>query len=284
MISDLAMVSTQSALGQAFSETVDPSAYVPREATESVLSSLHAWTKGHGIGTTVGALVATPGLGKTFLLRVLERRINSQSNPGDQRPRVLYLPYAGMLLPDLCAWVYGLLGRSPGLSDGRADAAAALESLLALAGNPDDPFYLLMDDADSMPQETVQAFLEGLPRERSPLRILLGLNRDAKSSRLLAALDPFEIFEIGLSPPMSEEETSNYVFSRMRWAGLGEQHVARLDAHAISRIQALSGGVPRRVHVVAESLFEPASRQFPNELDVKQKREDWMGRPIEDEL
>jgi hypothetical protein len=189
-----------------------------------------------------------------------------------------------MQLPDLCAWVYGLLGRSPGSSKGRVDSSGAMEALLALARNPDDPFYLLMDDADSMPAETIQALVEGLPRERSPLRILLGLNRDAKSTRLLAALDPFEIFEIGLKAPMSEEETSNYVFSRMRWAGLGEREIARLDAPAISRIQALSGGVPRRVHVVAESLFESASRDFPNELDVKQKREDWMGRPIEDEL
>jgi type II secretory pathway predicted ATPase ExeA len=278
------MSSTQSLLGQAFSETVDPSAYVPREATESVLSSLRTWAEGDRVGTTMGALVAPPGLGKTLLLRVIELRINSRRNPNDESPRALYLPYAGMQPADLSAWVYGLLGRSPRVSKGKAESSDALEALYSLGGNADDPFFLLMDDADSMPQETVQALVEGLPRERSPLRILMALSQDARSSRLLAALDPLETFETILKPPMNEKETSNYVRSRMRWAGLGEKEISRIDAPAISRIQALSGGVPRRVHSVAASLYETADRRFPNELDVKRKREDWMGRPIEDEL
>jgi type II secretory pathway predicted ATPase ExeA len=278
------MHSTQSHLGQAFSETVDPSAYVPREATEAVLSSLHGWAERDGVGTTLGALVAPPGLGKTLLLRVLELRINDRRNPTDESPRALYLPYAGLQLQDLCAWVYGLLGRSPRSAEGKADSRAALDALLSLARNADDPFFLLMDDADSMPQETVQALVEGLPRERSPLRILMALGQDGKSSRLLAALDPLETFETVLKPPMSEKETSNYVRSRMRWAGLGENEMSRLDAQAISRIQTLSGGVPRRVHSIAASLFESANRGLPEELDAKRKREDWMGRPIEDEL
>ena len=69
----------------------------------------------------------------------------------------------------------------------------------------------------------------------------------------------------------------------MRWAGFEEQELARLDSDAIRQIHRLSGGVPRRVHRIAESFFESSSTGLPRELDEKQKREDWMGRPIGEE-
>lgn len=116
-----------------FRETADPARYVPREATEQALGALEAWRREEGVGSTVVALVAAPGLGKTLLLRLFEERLRrdgAASEAGD----VLYLPYAGLELPDLCAWCYGLLGRGPAPAESRDHPLAALTGLVALAG------------------------------------------------------------------------------------------------------------------------------------------------------
>jgi len=125
---------------------------------------------------------------------------------------------------------------------------------------------------------------QGLPRENSPLRILMALNDDAKASRLLAALDPIHPCVFPLQEPMSEPETELYLQARMQWAAFDAAEIARLDPEAVGRIHALSGGVPRRVHTLAASFFETGSTALPSELGDKARRENWMGQPIEDDF
>lgn len=283
MIADDATRRLQARIQQAFSETADPAAYVRREATETVLSRLELWAEGQGSGSTLAALIAPPGFGKTLLLRVIESRVNLRARRNATPSRGLYIPYAGLAPMDLSVWVHGLLGRSCTLSDAADETAAALSALLAL-GSAAEPFFLLMDDADSMPNETVRSFVEALPRARSPLRIVMALAPDSKSSRLLAACDPLQPVEVRLQTTMSEEETSTYLRARMRWAGLGEGDIDRVGSQAVSRIHTLAGGVPRRIHRIAASLFEVEESQVRSALAEKRKREDWMGRPIEDDL
>ncbi len=281
---------TQGQRDRAFSETADPTAYVPRAATETVLSTLETWT-GEGVaGPTVAALIAPPGLGKTFLLRLMESRLDRRTSMPGSPQRVLYLPYAGLLPRDLCEWIYGLLGRvlgSPTGDESEEEEASkfAQRALIDLAESDQSPFFLLVDDADSMPPETIRMLVDGLPRERSPLRILMSLNPDAKSSRLLAALDSLGILEVRLEEAMTEPETAAYLRGRMRWAGLEmPEAVGAEEAQSLRRIHALSGGVPRRVHRVAESVFGAAGADRPSDLDTKRNREDWLGSPIEDDL
>ena len=50
------------------------------------------------------------------------------------------------------------------------------------------------------------------------------------------------------------------------------------------KIHSLSGGVPRSVHQVAASVFEARTADLPSALDEKDKRENWMGQPIEDDF
>jgi type II secretory pathway predicted ATPase ExeA len=270
---------------RAFSETADPTAYVPRAETERVLSSLQDWSRDDTeTSATLAALIAPPGFGKTFLLRLLESRAELRSATDGSERRALYLPYAGLLPQDLAEWVHGLLGRPMPPLDSEDPAKAALGALVSGVGQADRPFFLLLDDADSMPEETIRALLGTLPRARSPLRILMALNEDARSSRQLAAFDAFGTIEVRLDEPMSEEETAAYVRARLSWAGLEAEMSDALDTPTLRRIHALSGGVPRQVHRVAESIFDPASTGRPSDLEAKLRREDWMGRPIEDDL
>lgn len=279
------MISTAERARRAFSETVDSAAYVPRPSTESVLARIQSWVGSDGVGSTVAALIAQPGLGKTFLLRLFESRLFSNRNLIQRSPRALYLPYAGLSITDLCVWIHGLLSRPISLPDLADHPVAALATLLSLADGPDDdPFILLLDDADSMPFETIRVLVQGLPRKNSPLRILMALNDDAKASRLLAAFDPLRPCLVPLQEAMSESETTLYLRARMRWAGFEAVESARLGPEVISRIHLLSGGVPRRVHLIAATFFESGGGGFPSELSEKARRENWMGQPIEDDF
>jgi hypothetical protein len=278
------MTSTHGSIQRAFSETSDPASYVPRPATESVLDELEAWSRTHGAGSTAAALIAPPGFGKTLLLHVFESRIAAQPPADPDRPRTLYLPYAGLLPTDLCLWVHGLLGITAGFTSAEADPATALSALMALATGPEDPFFLVIDDADSMPTPTLRLLSQALPREGSPLRILMAASDDARSSRLLAGFDPLRPVEVRLKRPMNEAETEAYLRARMRHAGWPQSEIDRIDASDAARMFALSGGVPRRLHRVVESIFDSGSERVPSELDEKRRREDWMGRPLEDDL
>ena len=149
------MSSLESLARIAFAETCDPAAYVPRAATEAALASIRDWGESDAIGSTVAALIGTPGLGKTQLLRITEARVNQGiarfvADGGSldglaQHARALYLPYAGLSLPDLAIWVYGLLGIRSTLSATSQDPIAALEALGRLGGGSSDPFFLMMD-------------------------------------------------------------------------------------------------------------------------------------------
>ena len=263
---------------RAFNETSDPRAYVPRDDTESALSELAAWAQGDGEGSTVGVLIGPPGLGKTFLLRVFESRVARES---------LYLPYAGLPPVELIAWIYGLLGRSRAvdvdLENPEAESGQQLGPLLDLASDRQSPFFLIIDDADSMPADTLRMFVEELPPEGSSLRILMAMNEDAKSSRLLAGLDSLRPYVVRIQSAMTETETAHYVHARLAWAGASPAELARLDAESTRRIFALSGGVPQAVHRIAGALFAGDGMALPSDLDAKQRRENWMGRPFEDD-
>jgi len=304
---------------EAFSETSDPAAYVPRAETEKALESIRVWAESDGRGSTIAAIVGTPGLGKTLMLRVIESRMN-EARDGDVR--AIYLPYAGLSPTDLSIWVHGLLGRVPphrsphgspsppvevaaaGAGDtagasykpsGMDVARKAMSDLAALANSFREPFFMLFDDADSLPAETLGALVEHLPPSESRLRILMALNPDSKATRLLSSLHTFAPPQVSLRTRMSAEETEHYLRRRMEWAGLPAADIARLEDGLAYRLHSLSGGVPRALHAEASAVFEgggtsagsPAKsdhKQAKRALDAKRQREDWMGRPIEDDL
>lgn len=258
---DLAVVARN-----AFSETVDLDGYVPRVATESLLASIDQWRTQDRLGSSLAALVTEPGIGKTFFLRLVEDRINRDAAAAGRTTRALYLPYAGLSFIDLASWVYGLLGATYPYAERSDDPNQSLSALFALAGGPSDPFFLLIDDADSMHEETIQVFAEGLPPENSPLRILTALGDDARSSELLAELSALEPSVAIVRKPLSEDETAAYLWHRLRWVGLAEEAVGGLDIDRVSRIHALSGGIPREIHRVMTEVVDAREKGLPDPL------------------
>ena len=271
------MSSIRSLSRRAFSETSDPEAYLPRQATENAMREIGAWADSDDQGSTLAALIGTPGLGKTMLLRLIERRAVRTSD----RPAALYLPYAGLAPQDLCLWVYGLLGE-PLSAEQVADSAAAFDRLLEI-GEAENPFFLLLDDADSIPAETIEGLLERVPADHSPLRLLLALNPDSKATRLLSLLHPLSPATFTLRERMSDEEVLEYLRGRMRWAGFPQAEINAIDEEEARRLNALAAGIPRQLHRLALFRFDDSDAALSPDLIDKQMREDWMGRPLEDE-
>lgn len=282
-----------SALQGAFGETADPGGHVPRPATESRLDALESWCRSDGLGSTVAALLAPPGLGKTHLLRVLESRLQDAERPhrirGDSdrsaraRHRALYLPYAALTLPGLARWIHGLAGEGRPLRVASADPdEEAIRSLAGLGAGPERPLHLLIDDADSMPAATLRALVQGLPREHSPLRFVLALSDDSRAARMLAMLDPLQPRELPYRDPLDEPETEAYLRARLTRAGLGTDLLDGLDARTVARIRALSGGIPRRIHRVVLALVEPDRTALARALGTSSRTDAWLGRPIDD--
>lgn len=277
------------ASSRAFSETSDPAAYVPREATESLLESLRVWGESDEAGSTVGAVIGSPGLGKTLILRVTEARMNGARRSGIAAPtsagvRSLYVPYGGLELPDFAVWVYGLLGRTRKEGAVAPTFEQAIGALLGLGKGPQDPFYLLIDDADSISGETVRALNEYLPAKASPLRVLLALNPDSKGTRLMTQFHALEPTDMSLRDRMSIEETKTYLVARMRWAGFSEAEIGQLSDDWIHQVHSLSLGVPRALHGLAARSFDDRIRGVVSDLEDKRRREDWMGSPMEGKL
>ena len=93
-----------------------------------------------------------------------------------------------------------------------------------------------------------------------------------------------QVSTVGVGRLTYTEETGEYLRSRMRSAGFSEAEIARIDPRAADHFHSLSGGVPRALHREAWSDFERvlAVRAQPD-FEQKRRREDWMGRPIEDD-
>ena len=222
-----------------FQEATDPAAYVPRGASDRVIDSLQEAIRG---GVPGAAIIAPPGFGKTLLLRVVGERLSAGR-------RTLYLPYAAVALDELCAWTLGLLDY------GRAGCpAAALSSLLMAARGPlRRGLVLLVDDAGSMPIDTARDLGRFVRENGGAIQLVLAGADDAHASRVIAALG-VDVAIARYTLPFSEEETRTYVRARLERAHVPLSVRDRFGDENIHRIHSLSGGVPRRIHTLADEV------------------------------
>ena len=143
---------------------------------------------------------------------------------------------------------------------------------------PRHRLVLLIDDANSMPLATARGLGALLARGRGRLCAVLATSDDAASSRVLAALDT-ETREVRLNAPLTEPETRAYVSARLAWAGGSD---APLDAATVSRLHKISGGVPRRLHAAALSLFEDLPAHLRPAAETATGACSWLGQPIDE--
>lgn len=244
-----------------FGETSNPADYVPREATEEALLAVERAIR----AGRCAALTTPPGLGKSLLLRLMERRLTPEF-------QCLFLAYGALSISELCAWALGLMGEPAG-----EDPPAALLRHARRASESGRVLLLLIDDGGSMPIETARE-LGSLVRESgNRLRLVIAGADDATSSRVLSVVHP-KIVDVRCSEPMTRVETRLYVETRLEQAGVSPELRGRFHEDAIGWIHRLSGGIPRRIHDLAGSLLDVP----PDGVGSSWQDERWLGAPIDD--
>ncbi|MBW2269973.1 MAG: ATP-binding protein [Deltaproteobacteria bacterium] len=223
-----------------FGPSADPARYVPRAATERALAALEA----RAIGERRCALLAgVPGIGKTLLLRILRARFGASVS-------VAHLRYAALPAPALFAWALRELD-GPGSYD-PVGAIAALAKQRAAEGGE---IVLLVDDAETLPEDSAQALLEVSRETAGALRFVAAGDRETLG-RFASQIEESE--PILLVEPMSVEETEAYVRAHLVAANLAEAAHAAFPSDGFAQLQRRAGGIPARVNAEASRLLRRA--------------------------
>lgn len=227
-------------LSSVFSETPDPAAYVSRAASDRVLGAMVGTPEARAECVYV---CGPPGLGKSLLLRIHALRLQAT---GTKAP---YVPCATLPLADLCRFA-AALARAPSADD----PIAALRGLAGPAWSRRGALHLVIDDANAMPIETARALGDLVRGLAGRLHLTLAGLDDARTSRVLAGLG-LDAVEVRFRDPMTLEETRRYVMQRLDDARVAGTVRAHFGADVIERLHGLSGGIPRRVNLLAGELI-----------------------------
>jgi type II secretory pathway predicted ATPase ExeA len=222
-----------------FGVTSDPADYVPRQATQELLESVEESLRK---GARAVAVTGPPGLGKTMLLRVLERRLRGHF-------RALRISYTALLPDEFSRWILTLLGQPV-----REDAEADLLHLAQRLGDSQTTLVLLLDDAGSIPIPTVRSLVELAGEAEGTMRVVLFAAEDVRTGRILEALGS-DAVALRFSEPMSEEETAKYIHARLARAAAPKALVAHFDPEVVAQIHLESEGIPREIHKLAGELY-----------------------------
>jgi len=247
-----------------FGMTADPETYMPRAATERALAELE---RALLAGEFPVVLTGPPGIGKTLLLRVVERRLAG-------RVRCVYIAYAALSGAELCSWILGLLGVSaPANGDAEAALLAAAQGF-AQAGTP---LALLIDDASAIPPDTAERIGALAAGSRGALQIVAADMEDASFGPWVTRFGA-RVERVRLEAPMSAAETALYIRARLQRGGVSPDERGRLDAKVIDRIFRRSNGIPRAVQALASEFLRVGKAALPMEaLETLLAQEDAAG-------
>jgi serine/threonine-protein kinase len=222
-----------------FAVTSDPAAYVPRRATQELLESVESALR---TGRQVIAVTGPAGLGKTLLLRVLERRLRGGYWP-------VRISYTALLPDEFCRWVLTLVGEPA-----TEDPEAALLELARRLGETRTNLVLLLDDAGAIPIPTVRHLVELAHETNGAMRLVLFAAEDVRTPVVLGALgsDPVTL---RFCEPMSEDETAEYIYAHLAHARAPTALVERFDPETLAQLHVESEGIPRELHKLASQLY-----------------------------
>lgn len=227
-----------------FSPTADPAAYVPRAATERALAALE---EGFRAGQRVQVLSGPPGHGKTLLARILAERL-----AGSFRP--LYLPYASLPPEELGSWVLGLL---------EEDSRQGWRGLRELAcASADRPLLLLVDEANSIPEDSAVQLDELLLEANAGLRLLLIPAEEPPPNPVLSRMVSGAM-ELRLNAPLSAEEAQLYLDARLTRAGTPASVREVFRGEMAERLLRASEGIPSEIHRLATEVLRGNLEALP---------------------
>jgi type II secretory pathway predicted ATPase ExeA len=224
-----------------FGVTCDPRLYVPRASCELALTAL---ARGLAQGRRVLALSGPAGLGKTLLLRVLEKRVSTI--------RCVALPYPALGLAELAHCALEALGGG----SGAGDHVAALAERARAEARSGRPLLLLLDDAGALPLATARALRGLVDSLGGALRVVVAATDEARTPSVIAALGD-DVLDVRLHQPMPAAELRHYLRERLLLAGSR----ARLADAQIAWIAEEAAGVPRTANMLASWLLRPHAQR-----------------------
>jgi len=234
---------------------------MPRAATERALAELELAMLG---GELPVVLTGPPGIGKTLLLRVAERRLAG-------RLHCVYLAYAALPATELCVLILGLLGESvPRIADAEA-ALLATAQRFAQAGTP---LVLLIDDANAVPAEAAERVRSLAENSRGALAVVAAGVEEASLEPWVSRFGT-RVVRVRIDAPMSAGETTLYIRARLERGRAPDRDRDRLNAKVIERIYRRSNGIPRSVQALASEFLRVGEAALPGqELEALLAQED----------
>jgi general secretion pathway protein A len=238
-----------------FSSTPDPRLVYPHRQFDEALGLLE-----RGIDAGKGFLVVTGevGAGKTTLMRTW------LSLHGDHCETAVILN-TGLDADGLLLSIADDLGAPLAAGFDRKSLVDAIhEKLLATAASGRTT-VLFIDEAQNLSIEALELLrmLSNLETEREKLVQIVLMGQD--SLRDLIALPELTQLKSRIAMhrhlrPLSESETGAYVRHRLEAAGCGER--VRFSGEALRALHEVSGGVPRRINILADIAFAAARDDY----------------------
>jgi len=232
-----------------FRITPDPEYYYPSQGHIVALNSLdYAMEQREGFCLLIGE----PGMGKTTLLKIFMEKWKERAEVAlIMTPRLSPEEFIQALLDDFCIQYAGM---------GKNNMLKSFRDFLLGHSIQGKRVAIIVDEAQNLPVETLEELrlLSNLETDKEKLLqiILVGqheLHEKIKSSQL-KQLDQ-RVTVRSLLLPFTATETSDYINARLLKAG---SSAAILDKDARSAIHHHSGGIPRRINIVASRAIMAA--------------------------
>jgi general secretion pathway protein A len=230
--------------GSPFSITPDPEFLFLSETHRSVLEKIQ-----YGIESRMGFMLLTGevGTGKTTLCRTLLDHLQ-------ERIRTVYVINPSLNGVELLAGILDDLGMT---YPERASKKELIDSLnrYLLQNQEKNPVVIIVDDAQTMPPETLEdlRLLSNLETDKTKLLQMLLVGQP----ELLAQLDQPHLRQLKQRVAvncrldyLSRDEVGGYIECRLFIAG--NQGQVRFGANVIRQIHKQSGGVPRMINKICD--------------------------------
>jgi general secretion pathway protein A len=234
-----------------FSKEVPADELFPCPRNQDVGARLKAAVEGHASAVLTGEV----GVGKTFLLRALQRELNPS------RYRVTYIHNAKVSSRDFYRQLSTALALEP-----KAHPSALFRQVQAhveeLADEQKIHPTLLLDEAHLLPTSVLEC-LHVLLNYRMDSRaflsvILIGLPelRDRLARNILASLSTRLPVRVHLDP-LEADQVAAYLSHRMKTAGCSQEVFSE---EAVLCIREATGGLLRKINVLAQHCLEVACK------------------------